>query len=210
VVEAVVRAYGTPAQLGRLEGYRAEGLVTDVTTRTVGELVRYVEPPGRLRIELRFPDRGEVRILRDGLSWAGTDDRSLDSVGVAPEASLVLEAGWPSLPLDLAALTDSLEFMEEGGDDRIVLRLPLGGGLLFDRHIHPKDHRIVRLALWAGDGKKPIYRKDLSGFRWIRGVLFPFKEVVYENGKRTQEVRFRDVDLNPNVPEVLFHPAALN
>jgi outer membrane lipoprotein-sorting protein len=204
MVQEILDAYGGAAVLGKVRAYRAEGILTATQHREQAEIVRWFERPDRLRIELRYPDRAEVRVTRGDEGWGGADDGQMQPVTGVFLESLQLQTARLDLPLRLAEMESSLVRLDPDEKGRTVLRLPLGDGMLLDYHVNPKDHRIERASMRLSGPVPMELAADLSEFRWVHGVLFPFREDTYAGGVKTAIVRFRSVKTNPEIaPEFL-------
>jgi len=207
LVKEVLAAYGGEKRLAGVRSYRVEGVISAATDRSVGETVRYFQRPDRLRIELRYPDRGEIQVARGPRSWVGEDDRSFAESPEPLRGILRLQAARLDLPLRLREEEEALVLMPPDEAGRQVLRSLLDLGLILDYHIEPENHRIEHMTLQVSDSAGPITLEvDLSEFRWVDGILYPFKEVAFTNGKRTAEIRIRRVELNPEFAPELFGP----
>lgn len=207
LVEDVVSAYGGEKRLGGIRSYRLEAVISSATDRTVGETVRWFQRPDRLRVELRYPDRGEIRVTRGKRSRVGKDDRTLEPAPEPLLGTLRLQAARMDLPLLLVQDEETLVLMPADEKGRPVLRALVDVGLTLDCHVDRKSHRIERVTMQVSDSAGPLtFAVDLEEFRWVDGVLFPFKEVLYTNGTRTAEVRIREIDVNPEVAEEMFGP----
>ncbi len=206
LVEQVLTAYGGRENLGKIHAWRAEGPLTAVQREQQGETVRWFERPDRLRIEIRYPDRGEVRIVRGDRGWAGSDDRHLEPVEGAFLQSMELQTARLDLPLRLAEHESSLVVVKPDEDGRTVVRLAMDGGLALDYHIDPGSHRIERMVM-SMPGPPPMsFEADLSEFRFVDGVLFPYREDTRAGDTKTAVTRYKKLELNPDIPEVLFAP----
>ncbi len=206
IVGQVLEAYGGREILQGVDAYRAEGLLTAVQERKQGETVRWFERPDHLRIEIRYPDRGEVRIIRADRGWAGPDDLHLEPVEGAFLQSMELQAARLDLPLRLAERESTLVLLAPDDDGREVLRLPLGRGLTVDYHVDHDTHRVTRMEMAMPGPPAMAFQADLSEFRFVDGVLFPFREDTAAGKTPTATVRFRTVILNPEIPGAVFSP----
>lgn len=208
VVSAVLAAYGGEANIRRVRAYRASGTITAIQDQTVGTTVRCYQRPDRLRVELRYPERGQVRVTRGDQGWAGRDDTQLTPAGSPFVESMRLQAAGLDIPLRLFEERAALVQRSDDAEGRRVLRSLLDRGLVLDYHIHPDTYRVEEVTLWMnGEASSLAVRVAMSEFRWVDGVLFPFKETVEANDQAAAEVRLREVELNPHLPDALFHSA---
>ena len=202
-----MKAYGGEGNLRRVNSFRAEGVITAVVDRSVGETVRWFERPDRLRIELRYPERGEVRLTDGPRGWVGRDDRDLTPAPEPLLGAMRLQTARLDLLLRLKEEIATLVLMAPDGEGRPVLRGFLDEALTLDYHIDGKSHRVEHVTLrMAGAPEIVSFEVAYEGFRWVEGVLFPFKETTFTNGEKTAEVRIRNLELNPVMAPGLFGP----
>ena len=191
--------------LSHLSSYRAEGLVTLVPERKVLRMVRMVDAVGRMRVELRDDDHGEIRILSETGAWSGPNDRSLVFSEPTLLDALALAAVRRDFPLRYADHEDSLGLERPDKKKRPVLRAHTRNNLWVDHHLDKKN-RLVAISVRAEEEPDLVYRVELSAFRKLRGAQFPFRETIYRNDERIADVRFRDVEARPDLPVLLFVP----
>jgi hypothetical protein len=196
---------GGRAALARLATYRAEGIITLIPERKVVHLVRIVDAAGRMRIELRDGARGDVRIVSESGTWSGSDDRSLSFSESSLLDVLALAAARRDFPLPYAGKGDSVDLGHPDKKKRPVLRARGPSGLLIDYHLDKKS-RLAAISVRAEEEPDLVYRVELGAFRKLRGARFPFRESIYKDDEHLAEVRFRDVQIQPDLPSSLFVP----
>ena len=204
LVESVLEAYGGRDALEAVEAYRCEGQVE--AGSEPGETVRWFEYPDRLRIEMRYRNWGDLRIVRGDQGWTGPDDRNLVPLGNEFYRSTYLQMARMSLPLRLADDPAALTELAPDAAGRRVLHLSLAENLSLDCHIDIKTRRIEAVTLSMLDPEPAVVTVELSEFRPVDGVLFPFREDAYTGETKTATVRFRSVEVNPITPVLLFAP----
>ena len=191
--------------LSHLTSYRAEGVITLVPERRVLRMVRMVDAAGRMRIELRDTDHGEVRIVSETGAWSGPNDRSLVFSEPTLLDALALAAVRRDFPLRYADHGDSLGLERPDKQKRPVLRAYTRNNLWVDHHLDKKS-RLAAISVRAVEEPDLVYRVELDAFRKLRGAQFPFRETIYRNDERVADVRFRDVEIRPELPASLFVP----
>jgi hypothetical protein len=204
LVDSVLEAYGGRDALEAVEAYRCEGRVE--AGSEPGETVRWFEYPDRLRIEMRYRNWGDLRIVRGDQGWTGPDDRNLVPLGNEFYRSTYLQMARMSLPLRLVESEADLVELAPDAAGRRVLHLSLAENLSLDCHIDIKTRRIEAVTLNMLDPEPAVVTVELSEFRWVDGVLFPFREDAYSGETKTATVRFRSVEVNPITPVLLFAP----
>src|SRR5206468_13106425 len=63
LIDRVVLAYGGRAALEGVHAYRMEGHVVAAEQKREGTTSRLFQRPGRLRVEIHYPERPETRIV---------------------------------------------------------------------------------------------------------------------------------------------------
>ena len=189
LIDRTVKTYGGEEALRRSAAVRETGKVTSLLRGgTAGDIVREFERPDRLRVVVRYGSDTEVRIFDGKTGW-----REGRTVTGPPLDAMVLQAARLALPLILldrkANLVDRGTSAGEGTELRI-LDLPLAKGLTLTVGIDPASGRIVRSSGTGGMGMggKPLeFVTRYDDFRFVDGVLRPFREENYANGFVTGE-----------------------
>jgi hypothetical protein len=203
LVGRVVRAYGGPRALAG--GTRVEeGATTSILhPGESGRIRRVIAPGGSLRVEVRFSGGSEeVRVLHQGSGIRN----GVDVTGSPPHAAMVLQAARLELPLLLRRegghLVD-VGIEEREGRKLRVLELPLPGGLVLRAAIDPASGRILRsTGAMAGGGLEFV--TEYSDFRRVKGVLVPFREANWAQGRRTGDTRLEKVEILASPPRGSF------
>jgi hypothetical protein len=202
VVQGLLEAHGGDTGLDRAASYRAEGTVVRVEERDVADLVRWFEG-GRVRLELRSADRGEIRVLTPDSTWIGSHDRDLTARRAEVADRLLIEALRRNGPLAVLERQTTLSLLVSKKEDTIYLFSSTDDSLEVEYRIDPESHRILEVALSSDEDPDVLYRVVLEEYRWVKGALFPFKEVHFLGDRRIEEVRFRSVKLSPEIPAPL-------
>ena len=106
-VQQVVDAYGGRAALEQMKAYRMEGRIVAGKQGREGAMVRLFQRPGRLRVELHYPDRAETRLVSGEHGWRGLGDEFTAAAGPMLGA-MVMQAARADLPLFMLAHLDSV------------------------------------------------------------------------------------------------------
>lgn len=203
-----VQAYGGTAALSAARRVRQEGTVTSLLhPGEVGRIVRAYERPGRLRVEIVYPGGGgEVRVLDGSHGW-----RDGEEVAGPRLAAMILQAARLDLPALLGAwagkVVDEGTLVHEGRTLR-VLAIDPAPGLVVQAAIDPESGRILRSrgASRAADMPGIEFVTTYSDFRSVGGVLVPFREQNWANGRTTGETVLQKVELPERFPEGAFGP----
>ena len=71
LVMSMVDAYGGRPALEQVKGYRMDGAIVAAQPGKAGPMTRSFQRPGKLRVELRYPEQSETRIV------SGSQDNSV-------------------------------------------------------------------------------------------------------------------------------------
>lgn len=205
LVKKVVAAYGGPAAMAKLARVRQEGTVSSTVLHPgpPGRLLRMAERPGKLRVEIQYPEKPvEVRVLAAGRGWRG---------GVEVQgpmlAAMVLQAARLQLPALLAAAGDEVAdggTLEHDGVALRVLSLEVTPGVVVQAAVDPGSGRILRSRGTAA-GPVPLeFITVSSDFRTVDGVLVPFREGNYANGRSTGDTALEKVSFPSALPPGAF------
>ena len=202
-----VAAYGGAEAIARAAGFVQEGTVTSLLhPGMTGRIGRAFRRPGRLRIEIAYPDRsGEVRVLDGSEGWRDGAPASGPQL-----AAMVLHAARLDIPALLAEkgrkLAERGTWQHEGKTLR-VLAFEVGPGLEVEAGIDPDTGLILRSrSFTAGPGRPVEFVTSYSEFREVGGVLFAFREGNWANGATTGETLLSRVEVVAGPDQGLFRP----
>ncbi|GEJ58998.1 hypothetical protein [Anaeromyxobacter diazotrophicus] len=207
LVARVLDAYGGRAALERARIVRQEGTVTSLMHPGAGHLVRLLQRPASLRVEIAYPGAPvEVRVVHGGHGDRG----GVEVTGTPAHAAMVLQAARLALPLALAEpgarVADRGELER---DDRRVraLALALPGGLEVVAEIDPASGRILRstgAVPVPGAGGRIEFATVYSEWKRVGGVLFAFHEENWARGRHTGDTSLQKVELLREPPPGAF------
>jgi hypothetical protein len=206
LIRRCVEAYGGEAALARAARAVHQGTVTSLLHPGVtGRIGRAYHRPGKLRVEVDFGGEGEVRILDGGRGW-----RQGQEVSGMHLASMILQAARLDLPSLLSAWQDRVEDrggMELDGKTLRVLAIRVAPGLVVEADLDPATGRILRSRGTSTGGPNPLeFTTTFSDFRTVDGLLVPFHETNWANGRTTGETVLERVELPRELPDELFRP----
>lgn len=207
LVDQVIAAHGGAAAIRRATSVRQTGTVNATMRNAAGKLTRIFSCPGRLRIEIVYPETTEVRIL-DG-ARGSRDGRVVDG---PPLVAMVLQAARINLPCLLVARQSSViegEAISREGRRYRTLRVPITDAIALDVEIDPDTMRIARSA-GRIPGPQPFeFATTYSDYRAHGGVLFAHREQNYSGGRLTGETTLERIDVTPELDPSTFrvHPS---
>jgi hypothetical protein len=207
LVEKVIEAYGGKAALEKFPVMVQEGEVTAHQASDVGRVLRIHESPRRLRVAIAYPGSpAEQRILDGARGWR--DGREVS--GTPPHVAMMLQAARMELPVSLLANLERLideGTVEREGKKLRALTLLLGDGLALTAEIDPGSGRILRaVARMPGGVGNLEFVTAYSEFRKVSGVLVPFREENFVQGRHSGTTEIRTVEFLAEAPTGVFRP----
>jgi hypothetical protein len=207
LVGKVVEVYGGKAALGKFPVLVQEGEVVAHEARDVGRMVRIYQSPRRLRVTISYPGSPpEQRILDGAQGWRGGREVS----GTPPHLAMLLQAARMDLPSSLAAGQERLldeGTLERDGKKLRALTLPLGEGLAVTAEVDPESGLILRtVARMPGGAGNVEFVTAYSDFRKVSGVLVPFREENFVQGRHSGTTVLRSVEFLAEPPTGAFRP----
>ena len=207
LVEKVVEAYGGKAALERYPVLVQEGEVVAHQAADVGRLLRIFERPRRLRVSIAYPGNPpEQRILDGARGWR--DGREV--TGTPAQKAMVLQAARMDLPLALLEGRDRVVdegVVERDGSRLRALTLPLGDGAAVTAEIDPETGRILRsVARMPGGVGSLEFVTAFSDFRKVAGVLLPFREEAFVQGRHSGTTAIKSAEFLVEAPTGAFRP----
>ena len=207
LVDKVIEAYGGLPALEKFPVMIQEGHVAAHEAKDVGRIVRIQERPRRLRVSIAYPGSApEQRILDGARGWR--DGREVS--GSPPHGAMLLQAARMDLPVSLS--TGRQRLVDEGTVERdgVKLRailLPLGDGLSITAEIDPASGRIVRsVGRMPGPVGSLEFVTAYSEFRKVSGVLVPFREENFVQGRHSGTTEILTTEFLVEAPTGAFRP----
>lgn len=172
LIARVMTAYGGAAAWSKVTALRETGTVIPAMRPDEGKLTRDWQRPGKLRVEIVYPTRTEVRDV-DGEH--GTQNGK-EATGMGLDA-MRLQAARLALPALLVEKRKDLRPI----DDRTI-EIPLSPSMTLTVEIDPANGHIVRSTSKAAGVE---FSTTYGDFRSVDGLLFPFREENSADGTKT-------------------------
>jgi len=207
IVARCVAAYGGKEALARSAVTQQEGRITSLLhPGQDGRIARAYVRPGKLRVETAWPDgNGEIRVLDGGHGWRDGQEASGPRL-----AAMMLQAARLDVPALLNAWVAKVEDRGPGeveGRPVRVLALKPAPGLLVEAGIDVATGRVLRSRSSSVDPSMPLeFETTYADFRTVDGVLVPFHERNWANGKTTGETVLEKVAFPKSLPAETFRP----
>lgn len=207
LIDVVVQAYGGRPALASHAVVVQEGEVAAHAHADVGRVTRILARPWMLRVTIRYPGAGTERRLLDGQrGWR--DGREV--TGSPAHAAMLLQAARMDLPFLLGEargrVVDEGEVERDGRRLR-ALRVPIAEGMDVTAEIDPATGRIDRAVARSSAGGMPLeFRTDFADLRTVSGVLVPFREENFVQGRHTGTTTLKSVEFLSEAPTGAFQP----
>lgn len=162
LVDKIVTAYGGAAAWQKVTSYHQTGSVVSKMRSDKGELDRVWTRPDKLRVEIRYPKKTELREL----------EGDHGTVNGKPAEAMFLEA----MQLQLARLSLPLLLVQKRSVLKIVdantIEIPLDNGMTLKVEADGSG----RILKTTGKATGIEFSTSYSDFRTIDGLVFAFRE----------------------------------
>ena len=204
-------AYGGSERLSRITGYRLKASLEAHASGARARTSRSFSRPDRLRVEIRYPDRTEVRVLDGSQGWRGLDSSPLKAAAGPMLTSMAAQAARANVPWLLDENRESVtttDPFELDGRELTGLELVLRDGLVFRAYLDPETHLVLRTTSEVKVGPAEIlFETHFADFQDVDGVLFAFKEDNFVSGTHTSTTLIEAVELDPDFTPGEFTPS---
>jgi hypothetical protein len=207
VLERLIESYGGEENLRKLDSQVQQWDVVALTSKRHGSDVRAIQAPDKLRVQLTYPDRQEVRIVNGDESYVSFGGEPDKKVGHPQSDAIRLQMMRLYSPLMLKAKFDALS-MEDDGDDYVLTLFE--HGVRVDYFVETESWRIERVVgSMAIKGQEFSFVTEYSNFAFREGVLVHQMENKYAGSVNTAVLKLRNIGLAVKVSENHFRPNAL-
>jgi outer membrane lipoprotein-sorting protein len=208
VLERLVASYGGAEQLQKLESMTQEWDFVALMGNRRGTDVRSVRIPGRLKVELTYPDKTEVRILNGETASVVFDRNSAQTATPWQRDAMRLQLMRLYSPLVLRQKRDRLTVTQEDGFCALSLK---EHGLQVDYLVNQENWVIERVVgTLMVNGSEMRFRTEYSDFSFRDGVLMHGKENKFAGGVNTAVLTLRKITLDAELEDHLFETEPLS
>lgn len=204
VLDRLVHSYGGEQNLQKLDNMVQEWDMVALMRKTHGTDTRSVHAPDKLRVELSYPEKSEIRILNGDVAHVVFEGRPPERVAGMQQIAMQLQLMRLYSPLMLRNKIDSISLIEQG--DLLALSLVENGV-----HVHymvNKDKWLIEKV--AGtiimNGGEIQFLTEYSDFAKIEGVMMHRKENKFAAGMNTAVLQLRKVTLDVEFDARQFQP----
>lgn len=189
LIDRVISVYGGEKAWKNVNTIAETGRITSTMSGT-GTAIRTWMRDSRLRIEIHYASRGELRVL-DGDK--GTHNGE-EVTGMQLDA---MKLQWARLAFPAVLVAHRAQVHDAGTRDGLrVIEVPLSASLKVMAAIDPKTAHIVRSASEGKMGAATMqFVTEYSDFRMANGLLFAFREENFAQGMKTADTTLGKIDV---------------
>ncbi len=209
ITNRIIEAYGGKELLAKVKAVSAEGRIIALIRRDEGTYRRYLCRDGRLFVDIAYSRSDERRIL-DGTRGYRGDGGRVEEVFGPRYLAMLYQYNELNLPYgfidDVYQVTELPTETLNGADVR-ALRVTDRGGHELKLLINATNYQIVKSTgvFVIGDQSMSLSTEN-SDFRFVDGILFPFRIVNYAGGQKISEITMTRYLINPPFDDSLFKP----
>jgi zinc protease len=209
-IKEVITAYGGEKTLANIKSVYSKGSIQTFMRNEKGISTRYFKRPRKLRAELFYPHSSETRIVNGFKGWRGSDTVPLREVQGPPYLAMVYQFKYLDLPfgfLDKGYRITHIGRETASGVPVEVLQLDDDEGPTMRIYIDSATRLITRVVGTFGSGKESAeLSAEFSDYRDVQGIKVPYKVVNYSGNNRIAETVLIEVQVNKEMPDLLFQP----
>lgn len=204
VLDKLIQSYGGEKNLQKLDSMVQEWDMVALMRKTHGTDKRSIQAPGKLRVELSYPEKSETRILNGDIGYAIFEGKAPERVSGMQLVAMQLQLMRLYSPLMLRSKIDSVSLIENG--DLLALSLVENGV-----HVHymvNKDKWLIEKV--AGtiitNSGEIQFLTEYSDFSFEEGVMMHHKENKFAAGMNTAVLELRKVTFDVQFDANRFRP----
>lgn len=204
VLQRIIDAYGGEKNLSKLDTMVQEWGFVALMGNRHGTDIRSIRIPDQLKVELRYPNKTETRILNGKQGYVLFDDR-----GVVPAVAPQRDAMRAQLmrlysPLVLRDKSERVTLKIEG--DYCALSL-IEHGVRSDYLVNLDSWRIEKVVgTLTINGAEMQFLTEYSDFKFVDGALVHQKENKFAGGTNTAKLQLRRVTFDASLDDETFMP----
>ena len=204
VLDNMIEAYGGKDNLRKLDAFVQHWEMVALMSKRHGTDVRSVHVPGRLKVELTYPDKQETRILNGNASHVIFNRQAPRQAAPPQHDAMRLQLMRLYSPLVLEDRAEALSLTVEGGLCALTLQ---EHGVQADYLVDMDSWRIEKVVgTLSINGTEMQFLTEYSDFRFHEGVLVHGKENKYAGQVNTAVLTLRDITLDASLADDVFEP----
>ncbi len=211
LVTKIIAAYGGKSVIEGIKSVYAAGNIEAFMRRDRGTYEVCFKRPRKLRVDTKYRQSSETRILNGDAGYRGMDGLPLSRADGDSLLAMVYQYKHFDLPCGLlkGAYSVSVKGKEDlDGKPAEVLHLTDREGPPMDVYVDAHTFFIVKVTGYftVAEGRSTALSAVFSDFRKVDGTVFPFKITNYAGGYRIAETKMNVYRINPPIPDSLFEP----
>jgi hypothetical protein len=204
VLERIIDAYGGEKNLRKLDTVVQEWGFVALMGNRHGTDIRSIRIPGQLRVELRYPNKTETRILNGEKSHVIFNDAAATPAAPPQRDAMRLQLMRLYSPLVLRDKSDSVSLVMEG--EFLALSLK-ENGVRADYLVNKESWRIEKVVgSLTINGAEMQFLTEYSDFKFVDGALVHQKENKFAGGMNTAKLQLRRITFDVRFDEGSFTP----
>lgn len=204
ILERMIQSYGGEENLRKLDSMTQQWDMVALMGNRHGTDVRSIRIPGKLRVELTYPDKKEIRVLNGDTGWVIYDGAAPAAATLPQTEAMQLQSMRLYSPVALRDRIGAVSLTTEG--DLLALSL-LEKGLRVDYLVNQKDWRIEKVVgTLRVNGNEMRFLTEYSDFAFMKGVLVHQRENKYAGNVNTAVLRLRRIEFDAEFSDEHFEP----
>jgi hypothetical protein len=204
LLDRLIETYGGEANLQKLNSQIQLWDVVALTSNRHGTDVRALDAPDKLRVQLTYPDKREVRIINGSASFASYGGEPEASVGRPQSDAMRLQLMRLYSPLVLKGKRQALSLEADGGNYVLTL---FEHGVRVDYVVNSKTWRIEKVVGGlAINGQEFRFVTEYSDFAFRNGVLVHQRENKFAGATNTAILQLRQIAVGTKISDGHFSP----
>lgn len=195
VLGNVITTYGGEENLKKLNSYSQLWTMDALAKQDRGNDVRYVEQPGKLRVELFYEKNpAEQRIINGEKGYSASQGGGQNEARGPQLSAMKIQRARMYSPLTLKTKIASLTVRDEPGYKVLVLK---EGEVTTKYYVNVQTNLIDKVVgILSMGGQNMEFVVEYSDFRTVEGVMVAYKENKFAMGMNTAQNTLKDLRLN--------------
>jgi len=204
VLAKLIESYGGEENLRRLDSMVQEWDMVALMGNRHGKDVRSIRIPDRLKVELTYPDKTEIRILNGEQARVAFNQDLARTASPQQRDAMRLQLMRLYSPLVLRDKSDKVSLETWG--ELCALSL-LENGLRADFLVNQETWRIEKvIGTLNVNGTEMQFLTEYSDFKFVDGALVHQKENKFAGGTNTAKLQLRRITFDAQLDEGSFTP----
>jgi len=210
VAKRVIEAYGGAEAIEGVRSIHARGDIKTFVREGSGIYEYYLKRPGKLRVEIRYENQTELRMLNGEKGWRGRLEGPVEEVTDVKYMAMLYQYIHIDLPY---GLLKGLYDITWEGRDRIgnvevdVLAITSPGAPPMKAYIDTGRGLIIKTrGYFTVKGTETYLSAEYSEFAEADGTVLPGRIVNYGGGKIIGETTIKQYLINSTIDDSIFTP----